>query len=67
MDPELLLAVVPYLQAHVRMGAELSLVREAGKALAADPGADLAEWMTYRGEFGVLVACGCIGRVAWTG
>lgn len=58
MDPELLLAVVSYLQAHVRMGAELSLVREAGKALAADPGADLAEWMTYRGEFLGLVACG---------
>ncbi len=48
-DPELLLSVVPYLQAHVKLGGELSLVREAGRALAKDPGVDLAEWMTYRG------------------
>lgn len=55
MDPETLLAVIPYLQAHVRMGGELSLVREAGKALAADPTADLAEWMSFRGACGPVL------------
>lgn len=54
-DPELLLAIVPYLQAHVKLGGELRLVHEAGKELAADKGADLEVWMTYRGESGGLL------------
>jgi hypothetical protein len=48
---------VPYLQAHVKLGSELSLVREAGRALAKDPGVDLAEWMTYRGGWVIDSVC----------
>lgn len=57
---------MPYLQAHVKLGGELSLVREAGKALATDKGADLEEWMTYRGESGGLLVAQGRG-VLWKG